>query len=115
MAYTIDRTNDYTFFDNPETVTIGLKRSAGVTGLTSRTAFRRQLSRDDLAAGDAWLRSDALVFHLPENELLEAGTQHDIREGDEISDADSVGWIVKSAQHQSIQSRWRCMCRKARS
>ena len=115
MAYTIDVSNDYTFFDNPESVTLLLKRNAGTTTLTTRTVFRRQLSRDDVQAGDAWLRSDVRVFHVPEKELFEVATQYDMREGDEITDADSVGWIVKSAQHQSRATRWRCICRKARS
>lgn len=114
MAYTIDVSNDYTFFDNPESVTIALKRSAGTTTLTTRTVFRRQLSRDDVQAGDAHLRSDVMVFHVPETELFEV-SQYDMREGDEITDAAIVGWIVKSAQHQSRATRWRCICRKARS
>ena len=98
MTFITDIADDFT------SITDGLS-SVTVGGLSVTNALRRQISiKEAESSGGKYLASD-VTFHFP---LTEHATQPDL--GAIIADSDG-NWRIVSAAKQTLNTRWRCVCR----
>ncbi|MHC4526412.1 MAG: hypothetical protein ACYS29_00935 [Planctomycetota bacterium] len=106
MALADDIASDLADFDGTETVSL-YDQSANTTD-SSVTALRRVLSHRDVQMGSPLgLEPDDTVFHLQLNTTSIVPTG-----GDKITDSGSVLYTILSAHKETLNTRWRCICRQ---
>lgn len=109
MTLAADIADDYTIFDNTETVTLTPKNPAG-TADSSVTALRGPVTRQQAAQmGGGFVASPN---HCSFAIFIATLGSTVPRPGDTITDAASVVWNVLMAQQATLQSRYDCLAVK---
>jgi hypothetical protein len=108
---TIDLTGDLSLIDAVEPLTFVHVAPEGDTSYEIAAGLRRSPTQAEvsLLPPGVTLSAEDIVWHLPADAIagvLPTG-------GDRVVASDST-WIVAAAQRQSLGSRWRLYCRKAR-
>lgn len=111
---TFDPSADYLIFDGIETVSLIARSRTNGQGATVEAApvsvagaFREELSKRDLAAGEGFLASGkALAWNLPEPTL--GDTVPAVL--DLIEDGDGVQWIVQNVTYNTLVAFYRVVC-----
>lgn len=106
MTLATEIASDMADFDGLETVSL-YDQSADTTD-TTVTALRRSLSHREVQLGaPLGIEPHDVVFH------LQANTTAIVPEnGDTITDSDSVVFQVLSVSKDTLETRWRCVCRQ---
>lgn len=101
MSLATDIADDYLFFDGVETVTFA--------GVTTVKALREPLSRSEVAFGPqiGISPSDVAI-----NLWVSTMGGNTPQPGDTITDASSNVYQILSCQLATLQTRWRCLCKK---
>lgn len=116
MAVTLDISDDYAIFDNPESVTVTLKRASGNDTATVDNALRGALSRDQVLALGGSLMADHCTWFIPNDQLISGGASRVIKPKDTIAPSGEV-WTVSDAKMVAAggsKSGWQCWCVKER-
>lgn len=71
-------------------------------------ALRRPISRRDIAASGGRLTQADVIWHLPQSELALAP-----RPGERIIDGGATSWAITRVEQDTLDSRWRCICRQS--
>lgn len=96
-----------------EAITVTLKRDGESDVARSvAKALRRATNPNIVNAQGFDYLATYCVWNIPASRLE---TGDEIFTGDEITDADSVVWVVQISELLSLQTRWRCTCVKKRS
>ena len=94
-----------------EAVTVTTKRGVNPVvkaPIVVSHAWQRSVTQDDVTNGYVRSRSEGQTWHVPAVFLNGA----EIRDGDTITDSDSVVWTVMSAECVRMKTHWRCVCRR---
>ena len=105
MTLAADIAGDYSVMDGTEAVTLTPQNPAG-TPASGVTALRRVLSKRDLMG--IGIEPSDLVWHLWVSTL--GGTVP--KQGDKITDAGSVSYLIQNLELDTLGTRWRCIARK---
>jgi hypothetical protein len=99
--------NDWQFFDGVVDVTVIASKTAiaGVKGLGR--VFSRSMAGDPLGT-----LGDLKVWNLW---VATLGDGVVINQADIITDPDGQDWVVNTAQLTTLNTRWKCVCSKAKS
>ncbi len=97
--------DDYLIFDNTESVTVTLKRSAGDEEVVVTKALRRALTREDRRTV-ATLKADSTTWHVAVTQL---GATKTLKNGDTITAGAEI-WHVKAVTLNTWRTRWRAVC-----
>jgi len=103
MTLVSDIAGDWAYIDGVEDVT-HTSRPAG-TETASVKALRRPRSLGHRSSESFAVDPDTIVWHLWSTTLT-------VRPGDLITDGDSEAWIIESCERTTLNTRWRCVCRK---
>jgi len=105
---TIDISNDYTYFDNTEAVTLTLKRNSGNTTVSITKALRGPKGTTEPSRIGALFSSENLAFFLSGDEV---GSSNNVEAGDTITDASAniytIGDVVRIEAGSSL-SGYQC-------
>lgn len=105
----IDYSDDYTYWDQTEAVTVTLRTSSSSASRSIATAKRTNANRRETTFQSVTLYGDEVFFLIP-NALLEDDDK--ILEGDTITDATSVVYTVTAAQQVqkgASKTHFRCL------
>lgn len=112
MTTTLDVTKDYLNWDNTEAVTVSLIRTTGTTARTIANALRRAINRTDSQVAGVQIGAESTAWNIAVDQMT---TGDEIKEGDTVTDADSVVWTVKIVALLTFKTRWRVVCTKNRT
>lgn len=105
----------YKGWHDTEEVTVTFKRDTDIDVSVS-VAKRSAVDEKAATAAGVRLTGDELFFHIPVT-LLEADESFpgDLQNGDKITDANSVVYIVKHHQLLSYGTRYKALCSRSRT
>lgn len=110
MSLAADIADDYEFIDGVEEVTL-TPTTPAAAAQPSVKALQRQLTRSEIFFGpQIGISPSDTVFHLWVSTLGVVVPNP----GDTITQSSGVVWEILSLQLQTLQTRWRCICRKQR-
>lgn len=102
--------NDFDLvMDNLEPIAIQLNRDVPEE-VSIATANRSAMRRNSQAYWNVQIEDDNLMFSFAVVDFLPVSNTPNIRKKDTITDAAGNVYIVKSAQLQTLQTRWDVLC-----
>lgn len=105
MTLVADIAADFLLFDGLEAVTLRVPADEVGSAATVTYALRRSIHRREVeVSGGKYTMQDS-AWHF----LVSAGTPVI---GGTITESDGVIWTILETQKQSLDKRWRCVCRK---
>lgn len=105
----LDLSNDYLFFDNPETVTVTFMRAAGNTTQSVAGCTNCALSKTESARSGIMASVDVRQRSLPATNV---GLGNVIQVGDTVTDSGGVIHTVLTAELRTLNTRWHVVTRK---
>jgi hypothetical protein len=103
-----DLSSDCTLLDGSRSVSVTLRRPEGRTTIVVAGALRRAIGRQRKSFDGVTLIGDETIWHIPSAPFA-AGQE--LQPGDSIA-AGSEVWTIVTSQQETLDTRWRCACRK---
>jgi len=108
MSVTFDPSTDFEdVCDGLEAVTLNRRGSTPNTDIAH--ALQRNINNREIAASDGKYKAGDVRWHLPDAEIGD-----DPRMGDVIVDAADNRYTILEPRHDTLENRWRCVCRNVR-
>lgn len=111
MAVTVDMSQNYRIWDNTETVSVWLNRTAPAT-VAIDVALRGKITRRDETALLAVQDTAEMTWDVPQALLNPTALGRVIKRDDRITDAGAVVFAVVTCELVESGTCWHCLCKR---
>lgn len=110
MTITVDMRDNYKTWDNPQPVTLTLKRNAGTSTVAISVALKGPINRRDQQQLTMLQDVADCAWDIPDVLLNPAANARRIVRGDIIKDAANVEFMVGQVNLVESDTCWHCLC-----